>query len=107
MTRLKHSHMSQLLGNNQAVLADEGSAGGADASLAVGCQRYVRRPRVPAVERPLGLAMPDDKDSGRRHCVTTFCCLWRLSVWPASIIYQRSGLCGERREGGYVSKHTL
>ena len=59
--------MRDLGRHDQPVVADERLARRADAPLAVGGQRQVRDARVPAVERPLGLAVADDEDAGDRH----------------------------------------
>lgn len=65
--------MSQLPGNNQAVIADHGLARGPDAPLAVGGQGDVADAGVASVEGPLRLAVADDEDAGGRHrCVFFF-----------------------------------
>jgi hypothetical protein len=51
----------------QAIGTDEGAACCADAALAIGGERDVGDTCVTAVERPFGLAVTDDEDSGSRH----------------------------------------
>ena len=63
----KHSHVIKLAGHNQAIRPDHGLARGQDALLAVGCERDVGAARMLAAQRPLGLAVADDEDFGRRH----------------------------------------
>ena len=58
-----NSHVSQLLGDNQPIVADEGAACGAHAVLAVGGQGDVGVRGVAAVEGPLRLAVADDEDA--------------------------------------------
>ena len=58
-----NSHVGQLLGDNQPIVADEGAARGAHAVLAVGGQRDVGVRGVAAVEGPLRLAVADDEDA--------------------------------------------
>lgn len=59
--------MSKLLWHNQPVIADESLARRLDPLLAIGRERYIRRARVPPVQRPLGLAMADDEDAWGSH----------------------------------------
>lgn len=59
--------MRQLLGHDQPVIPDHGPARGPDALLAIGRQWQLRDARVPAVERPLRLAVADDEDPGCGH----------------------------------------
>jgi len=59
----QHSHVDELLGDNEPVVADEGLAGGADALLAVGGEGDVGAARVLAAEGPLRLAVADDEDA--------------------------------------------
>lgn len=61
------SHVGQLLGHNEPVAADESVAGGLDALLAFGRERDVRDAGMPAIERPLRLAVAGDEDAGGRH----------------------------------------
>lgn len=58
----------QVAGHDEAVVADEGAACGADALLAVGGERDVGQAGVFAVERPGGFAVPDYEDAGGCHC---------------------------------------
>ena len=61
--------MGEVARHNKTVFADEGAAGCADASLAVGCERDIGYTSVTAVERPFGLAVADDEYSGSCHGV--------------------------------------
>lgn len=61
------SHVGELLGDNQPVVADQGAAGGRDALLAGGRQGDVGDARVLAAERPLRLAVADNEDAGGGH----------------------------------------
>lgn len=69
LNRNGYSHVSQLTGNNQAVVAHQRLSRRQHPLLAVGCQGDIRRACVAAVERPFGLAVADDEDAGRRHVV--------------------------------------
>jgi hypothetical protein len=67
-------HVYELLGDNEAVVTNEGAAGGTHALLAVGGEGDVGGTGVAAVEGPLGLAMAEDEAAwvgshgGRFHC---------------------------------------
>ena len=56
--------MREFPGDNEAIVSDEGFTGCADTALAVGSEGDVGGGRVPAVERPFGLAVADDEDAG-------------------------------------------
>lgn len=58
--------MAKLAGDDQPVAADECSPGSFDSLFAVCRQGDIGCTRVAAVERPLGLAVPDDEDA-RSH----------------------------------------
>lgn len=60
----KDLHVGQFARHDEAVVADEGAAGGEDAPLAVCGQWQLGRARVAAVERPFGFAVADDEDAG-------------------------------------------
>jgi hypothetical protein len=62
-------HVSETAGDNEAIVADHGLAGGPDSLLAVGRERNVGAAGVFSVQGPFGLAMADDEDAGRRHFV--------------------------------------
>ena len=59
--------MRQFLGHDQPVVADHGAARGPDTLLAIGRQGEFRDSGMPSVERPLSLAVADDKDPGSGH----------------------------------------
>ena len=61
------SHVGQLLGHNEPVAADESVAGGLDSFLALGGEWDIRHAGMPAVERPLRLAVTGNEDAGGRH----------------------------------------
>ena len=61
--------MGQVLGNDEAVGADEGFTGGADAFFAVGGERDVGCAGVAAVKGPFCFAVADDEDSGGCHAL--------------------------------------
>lgn len=59
--------MSQLAGDNQAVVTHQRLSRGQHPLLAVGCEGNIGRSCMAAVERPFGLAVADDEDAGGRH----------------------------------------
>lgn len=59
--------MSKLFRHNQTIITHKGSAGSLDSLDTVDRERYVSGSSVPAVERPLGFAMADDKDPRSCH----------------------------------------
>lgn len=61
----QNSHMSQVLGNDQAVIADQCLAGGLYPALAVGRERKFGGTGVSSIQGPFGLAVTDDEDAGR------------------------------------------
>lgn len=61
--------MGEVTRHDETVFADEGAAGRADASLAVGCERDVGDTSVTAVQRPFSFAMADDEHSWGCHGV--------------------------------------
>lgn len=69
--------MSQLRGNDKAVAADEGLAGGSDALLAVVSEGNVSAASVLAAQRPFRLAVADDEDAWCRHG----CLLGPFGAW--------------------------
>lgn len=56
--------VGEVSGHDEAVVADEGVAGCADAFLAVRGEGDVRGAGVSAIERPFGFAVADDEDAG-------------------------------------------
>ena len=60
--------MNQLLGNNEAVVANHGPSRGPHSLLAIGGQRDIGDSRMASVERPFGLAVADDENAGGCHC---------------------------------------
>lgn len=63
----RYSHMDQLTGSDQAIIAHQRLPRGQNALLTVCGQGDVSRAGMAAVKRPFGLAMTDDEDSGTRH----------------------------------------
>lgn len=59
--------MRDSFGHNEAVTPNQSAAGGAHTLLAVGGERDIGAAGVPAVQRPLRLAVADDKGTGSRH----------------------------------------
>lgn len=69
--------MSELLGDNEPIIAHHGLACGSDSLLAVLGEGDVGDTSVAAVEGPFCLAVADDEDTRGRHCgKCDECCLF-------------------------------
>lgn len=64
-----HLHVSEITRHNQSIVTNECLARCAHALLAVGGKWDIRRACVAAIERPLRLAMADDKDARIGHLI--------------------------------------
>lgn len=59
--------MSELLGDNEPVIPNQGSSSCHDSLLAIGSKRDIRDTGVLATKGPLCLAMTSDEDAGGCH----------------------------------------
>lgn len=88
--------VGEVSGHDEAVVADEGVAGCADAFLAVRGEGDVRGAGVSAIERPFGFAVADDEDTGGDFLVGHGCECCRYLK-----------LAVERRSNGFVIEVLL
>ena len=62
-----HLHVRNLTGYDESIIPHERSPSCPDTFLAIRCQWQLRCPGMPAIERPLCLAMSNDEDARSWH----------------------------------------
>lgn len=81
-------HVSEFLGDNQTVGADERFSSGSNTFLAVGRERQFGGAGVSAVDRPVGLAVTNHENSGCRHgCAVVNSCARESQNAPRRTVF--------------------